>query len=114
MAADLVPHYLGLALPVAFTAATFMATARMCDDSELDIMLSTGRSIARIAAPYFVLALLLSVSNLYLFGALQPLARYDYHVKMDQGAADQLGCADRGKPVHRHRPWFQFQRRRGG
>lgn len=84
MAADLLPHYLGLALPVAFTAATFMATARMCDDRELDIMLSTGRSIARIAAPYFVLALLLSVSNLYLFGRLQPLARYDYHVKMDR------------------------------
>ncbi|MCU4120782.1 LptF/LptG family permease [Variovorax sp. N23] len=83
LAADLVPHYLGLALPVAFTAAIFMAAARMGDDSELDAMLATGRSIARIATPYFVLALLLSVFNLYLFGRLQPLARYDYHVKMD-------------------------------
>jgi lipopolysaccharide export system permease protein len=84
MGAELVPHYLGLALPVAFTAATFMATARMCDDSELDVMLATGRSIARIAAPYFMLAVLLSVFNVYLFGRLQPLARYDYHVRMDQ------------------------------
>ena len=83
MAADLVPHYLGLALPVAFTAAIFMAAARLCDDSELDAMLSTGRSIARIATPYFVLAVMLSLFNLYLFGLLQPLARYDYHVKMD-------------------------------
>ena len=83
MAADLVPHYLGLALPVAFTAAIFMAAARLCDDSELDAMLSTGRSIARIAAPYFVLAAMLSLFNLYLFGLLQPLSRYDYHVKMD-------------------------------
>ncbi len=83
VAADLVPHYLGLSLPVAFTAAIFMAAARMGDDSELDAMLATGRSIARIAAPYFVLALLLCVFNLYLFGRLQPLARYDYHVKMD-------------------------------
>lgn len=83
LAADLVPHYLGLSLPVAFTAAIFMAAARMGDDSELDAMLATGRSIARIATPYFVLALLLSVFNLYLFGRLQPLARYDYHVKMD-------------------------------
>ena len=83
MAADLVPHYLGLALPVAFTAAIFMAAARLCDDSELDAMLSTGRSIARIAAPYFVLAAMLSLFNVYLFGLLQPLSRYDYHVKMD-------------------------------
>jgi lipopolysaccharide export system permease protein len=84
MAANLVPHYLGLALPVAFTAAIFMAAARMCDDSELDAMLTTGRSIARIAAPYFVLALLLSIFNLYLFGQLQPLARYDYHAAVDK------------------------------
>ncbi|MGJ7581209.1 LptF/LptG family permease [Variovorax sp. RHLX14] len=83
MAADLVPHYLGLGLPVAFTAAIFMAAARLCDDSELDAMLSTGRSIARIATPYFVLAVMLSLFNLYLFGLLQPLSRYDYHVKMD-------------------------------
>lgn len=83
MAADLFPHYLGLALPVAFTAATFVATTRMNDDSELDAMLASGRSIARIAAPYFMLAVLVSGFNLYLFGYLQPLARYDYHVKMD-------------------------------
>ncbi|MGI4778705.1 MAG: LptF/LptG family permease [Janthinobacterium lividum] len=83
MAADLVPHYMGLSLPVAFTAAIFMAAARLCDDSELDAMLSTGRSIARIATPYFVLAAMLAVFNLYLFGLLQPLSRYDYHVKMD-------------------------------
>ena len=83
MAGELVPHYVGLALPVAFTAAIFMAAARMCDDSELDAMLTAGRSIARIAAPYFVLAVLLTVFNVYLFGRLQPLARYDYHVRMD-------------------------------
>ena len=83
MAADLFPHYLGLALPVAFTAAIFVATTRMSDDSELDAMLSSGRSIARIAAPYFMLAILMSGFNVYLFGFLQPLARYDYHVKMD-------------------------------
>jgi lipopolysaccharide export system permease protein len=56
----------------------------MCDDSELDAMLTAGRSIARIVAPYFVLAVLLSVFNLYLFGVLQPMARYQYHVGMDQ------------------------------
>ena len=74
MASTLVPHYLGLALPMAFTAAIFMATAHMCDDNELDVMLVAGRSIARVAAPYFAMALLLCVFSLYLYGQLQPLA----------------------------------------
>ena len=82
MAAALVPHYLGLALPTAFTAGIFMATARLGDNSELDVMLATGRSIARIAMPYFGVAILLCAFNLYLFGFLQPLSRYGYHVGM--------------------------------
>ncbi len=84
MAATLVPHYLGLALPMAFTAAIFMAAARMCDDNELDVMLVTGRSIARVTAPYFVLAVLLAMFSLYLYGQLQPLARYGYNVVVNR------------------------------
>jgi lipopolysaccharide export system permease protein len=80
MAANLVPHYLGLALPTAFTAGIFVAIARLGDDNEIDVMLSTGRSIARLAMPYVALALILSLFNLYLFGFLQPLSRYGYHV----------------------------------
>ncbi|MGB5102768.1 MAG: LptF/LptG family permease [Steroidobacteraceae bacterium] len=80
MAATLVPHYLGLAVPTAFFAAIFMAVARLSDDNELDVMLATGRSIARVATPYFAVAALLGVFNFYLFGYLQPLSRYAYHV----------------------------------
>lgn len=80
MAASLVPHYLGLALPTAFFAAIFMTIARFGDDSELDVMLSTGRSIARVAMPYFGVAALLCAFNVYLFGYLQPVSRYGYRV----------------------------------
>lgn len=80
MVANLVPHYLGLALPTAFTAGIFMAVARLGDDNELDIMLAAGRSIARVAMPYFAVALVLSVFNFYLFGFMQPLSRYGYHL----------------------------------
>lgn len=80
MASALVPHYLGLALPTAFFAAIFMTIARFGDDSELDVMLSTGRSITRVALPYFIVAALLCVFNVYLFGYLQPLSRYGYRV----------------------------------
>jgi lipopolysaccharide export system permease protein len=79
MAANLVPHYLGLALPAAFTAAMFIAIARLGDDSEIDVMLSAGRSIARLAMPFVAVALVLCLFSVYLFGYLQPLSRYDYH-----------------------------------
>ncbi|NUZ05229.1 LptF/LptG family permease [Piscinibacter koreensis] len=84
MAANLVPHYLGMALPMAFTAAIFMAAATLVDDSELDIMLSSGRSLARIAAPYFALGALLALFNLYLFSELQPHTRYGYQVAVQR------------------------------
>jgi len=80
MVATLVPHYLGMALPAAFFAAIFMSVARTGDDNELDAMLATGRSISRMAVPYFLVALLLCGFNLYLFGFLQPFSRYGYHV----------------------------------
>lgn len=80
MAAALVPHYLGLAIPTAFFAAMFMTIARFGDDSELDVMLSTGRSITRVAMPYFAVAVLLCAMNVYLFGYLQPVSRYGYRV----------------------------------
>jgi lipopolysaccharide export system permease protein len=80
IAATLVPHYLGMALPAAFFAAIFMSVARTGDDNELDAMLATGRSISRMAVPYFFVALVLCGFNLYLFGFLQPYSRYGYHV----------------------------------
>lgn len=80
MIGSLLPHYLGTALPAAFFAAIFMATARVGDDNELDAMLATGRSITRMAVPYLFVALVLVGFNLYLFGYLQPVTRYGYNV----------------------------------
>ncbi len=72
-----------MAIPTAFTAAIFMAVARLGDNSELDVMLGTGRSIVRIAMPYFGVAFLLCGFNLYLFGYLQPISRYGYHLAVN-------------------------------
>lgn len=81
MALNLVPYYLGLSLPMAFMAAIFLSVARLGDDHEIDVMLASGRSITRIATPFFALAGLLAAFNLLLLGELQPLARYAYHVE---------------------------------
>ncbi len=84
MVSSLVPHYLGLALPAAFFAAIFMSVARIGDDNELDAMLATGRSIARMAVPYFIVAAALVGFNFYLYGFLQPLTRYGYNVQVHE------------------------------
>lgn len=83
-AASLVPHYLGMAVPVAFFAAIFMAVARSGDDNELDAQLATGRSITRMAAPFFLVAAGLCAFNLYLFGYLQPITRYGYQLNVHE------------------------------
>jgi lipopolysaccharide export system permease protein len=93
MIAARVPHYLGMAVPAAFFAAIFMAVARTGDDNELDAMLATGRSITRMAAPYFVVAMTLCAFNLYLFGYLQPLTRYGFELNVYQ--AKQTGWSGR-------------------
>lgn len=80
MIANLLPHYLGLALPAAFFASIFMVVAKLGEDNELDAMLASGRSIYEITQPFLVLAVLLSAFCVYLFGYLQPHSRYRYHV----------------------------------
>jgi lipopolysaccharide export system permease protein len=84
MVAVLVPHFLGIALPAAFFASIFMSVARIGDDNELDAMLATGRSITRMALPYFLVALVLVGFNFYLFGFLQPQTRYGYNAQVYQ------------------------------
>jgi len=78
MVANLVPHYLGLALPAAFFASIFSVVAKLGEDNELDAMLAAGRSIAELTRPFLGVALLLSLFALYLFGFLQPESRYRY------------------------------------
>ncbi|HTQ37006.1 MAG TPA: LptF/LptG family permease [Steroidobacteraceae bacterium] len=78
MILSLLPYYLGISMPAGFFAAIFMSVARIGDDNELDAMLATGRSIARMAVPYFLVAAALVGFNFYLFGYLQPLTRYGY------------------------------------
>jgi len=80
MLANLVPHYLGLALPAAFFASLFMVAARLGDSNELDALLGSGRSIAQVAAPFLWVSLAMAAFCLYLFGFLQPYTRYEYNL----------------------------------
>lgn len=78
MAANLVPHYLGLALPAAFFISILLLMAQLGDDNELDVILATGSSVRRMGRVIIVSGVVLSILSLLLLGYLQPYSRYAY------------------------------------
>lgn len=82
LAANLVPHYLGLALPVAFFVALFIVISKLSDGSEIDALLASGQSLSRIVIPFVCVGLCLSLFSVALFGYSQPYSRYAYRSVM--------------------------------
>ncbi|BBK41117.1 hypothetical protein STVA_11370 [Allostella vacuolata] len=97
LVANLVPHYLGLALPAAFFISIFFVVARLSEESELEAMLSSGLSIGRIAKPLLWVGVGLSLFSVALFGFLQPYSRYAYRAVLY--AAVNAGWSGRVEPV---------------
>jgi lipopolysaccharide export system permease protein len=78
LTANLLPHYLGLALPVAFFVALFIVITRLDDGSEVEAFLASGIPLTRMVAPYVALGLVLMSISLFVFGYAQPYSRYAY------------------------------------
>ena len=88
MAAEL-PYYIGLALPAAYFISMFMVVIRMDEGSEIEAMLASGRSLARITAPMIALGVALSFVSLLVGGFLEPFGHYEF--RRVQNAAVQAG-----------------------
>jgi lipopolysaccharide export system permease protein len=78
LTANLLPHYLGLALPVAFFVALFIVITQLDDGSEVEAFLASGIPLTRMVAPYVALGLVLMSISLVVFGYAQPYSRYAY------------------------------------
>jgi lipopolysaccharide export system permease protein len=96
LAANLVPHYLGLTLPAGFFIALFVVITRLNEGSEIDALLASGVSLTRIVAPYMALATVLTLVSLVLFGFLQPYSRYAFRAVMH--AAETAGWSGQAEP----------------
>ena len=83
---QLVPHYFGLALPVAFFVALFIVITKLSDGSEIDALLASGVSLTRLAAPFVGLGILLAIVSIIVFGYAQPYSRYAYRAVMHAAA----------------------------
>jgi len=78
MLGNLVPHYMGMALPVAFFVGILVAFNRMSKDSELDVFQAAGIGLVRAWRPVLLMAIILSLLSFLVTGYLQPLGRYAY------------------------------------
>jgi lipopolysaccharide export system permease protein len=80
---DLVPHYLGLALPAAYFISVFLVIARLSDSSEIDALLASGVSISRLTVPFVAVGVVIAVFSVVLLGYIQPYGRYGYNANLN-------------------------------
>ncbi len=76
--AYLVPHYMGVALPISLFLGVLIAFSRLSRDGELDAMHGAGIGLPRLARPAHATALVLTIVSLITIGYLQPYGRYAY------------------------------------
>jgi len=79
---NLIPYYIGLALPVALFLGVLLAFRKLSLQSELDAINSCGIGVDRIIRPAIVLAALMMIVNLLLSGYLTPYTRYAFRAIM--------------------------------
>ncbi len=78
MLANLVPHYLGLALPLGAFLGVMLAFRNFSMSSELDALSSSGASFGRLMRPIYILTVFLMLADFLLVSYIQPFARYEY------------------------------------
>lgn len=93
MVINLVPHYLGLALPAAFFIGILLAFNRMSRDSEIASLQAAGIGLHRLSMPVFGLALALTALAVLIFGQLQPYSRYAYRALVYNATHESLRAA---------------------
>jgi lipopolysaccharide export system permease protein len=72
------PHYAGLAGPVALYFGLLVGFSRLSRSSELDALLASGLGLHQLARPLVILAAVMCAFSVLMFGWLQPFALYAY------------------------------------
>lgn len=74
----LIPHYMGLALPVSFFLGILLTFNRLGREGELAAMYASGAGLPQLIRPILAAAFALSLVAALLVSILQPYARYAY------------------------------------
>ena len=78
MLGNLIPQYLGLAVPIGVFLGSLFAFRRLAISSELDAWISNGISHLRLLRAPMCVAVVAALANLALLGFVQPVSRYQY------------------------------------
>ena len=78
MLANLIPEYLGLAIPVGLTLGVLLAFRKLALSSELDSLRAAGLGYGRLLAVPYLYALALLAANFAIVSYVQPIAYYEY------------------------------------
>ncbi len=78
MIINLLPHYLGIAIPMALMLGTLITIDRMSRSSELTSAFGSGISLFHMTKPFILISIVLMAFNLVIEGYMQPIGRYGY------------------------------------
>jgi len=78
MIVNLLPYYLGMAVPIALLLGTIITIDRLSKSSELTAALGAGVSLFHMTKPFLLLAIFMSGLTMFVEGHLQPVGRYKY------------------------------------
>jgi len=93
MLANLIPEYLGLAVPIGLTLGVLLAFRKLALSSELDTLRAVGLGYGRLLrVPYFY-ALVLLAFNFFIVGFVQPKAQYAYQSLRFELRSGALGAS---------------------
>ena len=78
MVINLLPHYLGMAVPMALLLGVTITVDRFSRSSELTAAMGAGVSLFHMTKPFILMAIILSGITLFIEGYMQPVGRYNY------------------------------------
>jgi len=78
MIVNLLPYYLGIAVPLALLLGIIITTDRFSRSSELTAAFGSGISLFHITKPFLFIGVFLAVLTLFIEGYMQPVGRYNY------------------------------------
>ena len=115
MLLNLLPYYLGLAIPVALFLGVLITVDRVSRTGELSASLAAGVSLFQIIRPFMIIATGLAILSIILMGYLQPLGRYDYRATVDRVKQTSFEAAfQEGKFAQIGNRVFWTEQRSGG
>ena len=78
MIVNLLPYYLGIAVPLALLLGVIITIDRFSRSSELTAAFGSGISLFHITKPFLFIGIFLAVLTLFIEGYMQPVGRYNY------------------------------------